>query len=89
MQACILLRAAFCASRTGSGGRSLSYHTAIFFLEGSRFHQVVNDFHLLGGLALQKSSKLSLCTFLEEEPGPWLYYGFFTTPPGLCIPFLP
>ena len=40
-------------------------------LSGTRMlHQVVNIFHLLGVLVLQKSSKILLCIFLEEEPRP-------------------
>ena len=34
--------------------------------------QVVNIFHLLGVLALQKSSKILWCVFLKAEPGSWL-----------------
>ena len=34
--------------------------------------QVVNIFHLLGVIALQKSSKILWCVFLEAEPGSWL-----------------
>ena len=37
-----------------------------------RLHQVVNVFYLLGVLVLQKSSKMLLCIFLEEELGPCL-----------------
>ena len=33
-------------------------------------HQVLNIFHLLGILVLQKSSKILLCVSLEVEPGP-------------------
>ena len=33
-------------------------------------HEVVNTFHLLGVLVLQKNSKAMLCISLEEEPGP-------------------
>ena len=33
-------------------------------------HQVVNIFHLLEVLVLQKSSKILLCVSLEAEPGP-------------------
>ena len=30
----------------------------------------LSGFHLLGDLCLQKNSKVVLCVFLEEEPGP-------------------
>ena len=33
--------------------------------------QVVNIFHLLGIIALQKSSKIFWCVFLEAKPGSW------------------
>ena len=54
--------------RTGFGGR-WEYCTVTYFLEW-RLHQVVNIFHLVGVLVLQKSSKISLWTFLEEETKP-------------------
>ena len=31
---------------------------------------LLSGFHLLGVLVLQKNSKILLCIFLEEEPGP-------------------
>ena len=40
-----------------------------FLLERRMLHQGVNTFHLLGGLVLQKGSKILLCIFLEEDPG--------------------
>ena len=45
--------------KTGSGGPS-SWNEECF----------INNFHLLGGLVLQKNSKILLCIFLEEGPGP-------------------
>ena len=45
------------------------YQTVTFFLEWRMLHQVVNIFHLLGVLVLQKSSKILLCLYLEMEPG--------------------
>ena len=33
-------------------------------------HQVVNIFHLVGVVVLQKSSKILICISLEEDPGP-------------------
>ena len=47
---------------------SQGYQTVTFSLELRMLHQVVNIFHLLGALVLQKSSKI-LCVSLEAEPG--------------------
>ena len=72
----------------GSSGGPWDYHTMIFLLEWRMLHQVVNIFHLLGGLVLQKSSKILLCVSLEAEPGPAprLHHCFLTLPPW-SLPF--
>ena len=52
-------------------------------LEWKVLHQVVNIFHLVGVLVLQKSWKILLCVSLEGEPdpAPRLRYCFLTAPP--------
>ena len=49
---------------------------------------LLSDFHLLGVLVLQKNSKILLCIFLEEEPGPALslHCGLLTAPPWSLHP---
>ena len=54
-------------------------------------HEVVNTFHSLEVLVLQKSWKVLLCIFLGEEPGPCLQPAplfFLTVPPSSLYPFL-
>ena len=53
----------------------------VLFLEG-------NIFQLLGGLILQKSSKILSCVSLEGEPGsyPRLRYYLLTAPPWSLHP---
>ena len=45
----------------------------------------------VGGLILQKTSKIVLCVSLEGGPGPAprRHGGLLTAPRGLCIPSLP
>ena len=68
------------------------YQTVTFSLEWRVLHQVVNIFHLLGVLVLQKSSKILLYLSFEmgQDPVPALYYCFLTAPPLFlhCLPSL-
>ena len=48
---------------------SWGYQIVTFSLEWRMLYQVVNIFHLLGVLVLQKSSEILLCVSLEAEPG--------------------
>ena len=47
---------------------SQGYQTVTFSLEWRMLHQIVNVFHFLRVLVLQKSAKILLCVSLEVEP---------------------
>ena len=74
-----------CLSKLVFSGPQDWFWWSSFFPEWRMLHQVV--FHLLGVLVLQKGSKILLCIFLKEEPGPCPKAALLL--PGLCIPSLP
>ena len=59
-------------------------------LEGGVLHQVVNIFHLVGVLVLQRIPRILSCVSLRQskDPAPRLRYCFLAAPP-LSLPPLP